>query len=183
MGLILSQHSQSAASFEAQSSDCPHHFQNAIELWTHRHVTPCRTHAKAGNTIVPSARRRRDCLLQAQQRLPADPRAVVPGLRTVVAVFWTATRLYTQESAPLHLLSRMIEPVRLLRLEDQIGNRLQIYRLNLFYRPVVPELRNSHRHLLKGSRIIRGPPPRDRTAVRQHQVGVLFPFFDRTPSD
>src|SRR5215471_1735878 len=126
MGLILSQHAESTASLQAQSSDSPHHFQNAIELRPLRHVTPCRTHAKASDSMVPRPGRRRDRLFQAQERLSDDASAVVPGLRAVLAVFWAAASFDAQERAPLHLLCGMITPVRLLRFKDQIGNRLQV---------------------------------------------------------
>ena len=66
-------------------------------------------------------------------------------LRTVGAIFRTASRLYAEQDAALNLIALVILPVCGLGVEDQLGKRKVIDAFNLSDTPIVPQVRICHR--------------------------------------
>jgi hypothetical protein len=103
MRLLLIQHPQGRARFQAERLDLSHHAQNSFEGLTVRSASPRSSHAETRCAAFLRMLGRGSDLIKRKQRLARHVRSVVSGLRAIAAILRAAASLDGKQHTTLNV--------------------------------------------------------------------------------
>ena len=134
--LIILKHAKGHAGFHTQLFDAFDHGGQHIHIAV-LGAAPCGTHAVAGRAALFGFLGLRDHALDLDQLGRGQFRAIAGRLRTIGAIFGTATGLDRQKLGALDLIGIEMGTMHSLRLVKQVHERLVINLARLFDSPIL----------------------------------------------
>lgn len=161
-GLLFREHTKGAARFHAEILDSLDHVNNAIKSRAFFDLSPSSTHAKTCCTSVFRSTSCRDYIVRRDHPLDLHRGVIAGRLWAIRAIFWTTTRLDTEECAELNLSVRVVFFVDSTSLVYQLEERQIVDSAGLGDRPIVADPGKSTRHgrviPLLSHFLLRSPP-------------------------